>query len=130
VRPTLLAWVPAAAWAAFLFYMSSRPTLPVELASGLDKLAHFAAYLVLGALLAYATSRTGLHPAVAVMLGSLYGASDEIHQSFVPGRTAEVGDWVADTFGALAGVLLFLIVRRALPARSRGSRAEPETTRS
>ena len=45
---------------------------------------------------------------------SLYGISDEIHQSFVPFRDAEVSDVIADTIGAFSGVYLyqFLIVSR------------------
>jgi VanZ family protein len=40
------------------------------------------------------------------VIASLYGASDELHQSFIPGRSPEIGDWVADTLGALIAVLL------------------------
>lgn len=108
----LAAWGPAAAWAAFLFFMSSRSTLPVGLGSGLDKVAHFGAYFVLGFLLAHATTRLQRAPQVAIMLGLVYGFLDEFHQSFVPGRDASVGDWVADALGTVLGVLLFLFVRR------------------
>ena len=33
----------------------------------------------------------------------LYGVSDEVHQMFVPGRTAALDDVVADTIGAVVG---------------------------
>ena len=42
----------------------------------------------------------------AVGLTVLYGLSDEIHQRFVPGRVADVRDLMADTIGALVGVVL------------------------
>jgi VanZ family protein len=45
-----------------------------------------------------------------MLLGSLYGASDEVHQSFVPGRAADPLDWVADSAGAVAGVLVFNLI--------------------
>jgi VanZ family protein len=55
----------------------------------------------------------------SVLIASLYGASDELHQYFVPGRSAEVADWVADTLGALVAVLFAAWLfrsRRALKA--------------
>jgi VanZ family protein len=39
---------------------------------------------------------------------TLYGASDEIHQYFVPNRSSEVQDWLADAAGA---VLMVLIIK-------------------
>ena len=43
----------------------------------------------------------------AVAIASLYGFSDEFHQSFTPGRGVEFGDWVADTLGALMAVTIY-----------------------
>ncbi|MCX6954305.1 MAG: VanZ family protein [Verrucomicrobia bacterium] len=40
----------------------------------------------------------------AVLAASAYGVSDEFHQSFVPGRSVEVADWMADTLGAALAV--------------------------
>jgi VanZ family protein len=37
---------------------------------------------------------------------SLYGASDEWHQSFVPGRMVEVADWLADSIGGVIGAVV------------------------
>jgi VanZ family protein len=39
-------------------------------------------------------------------MASAFGASDEFHQAFVPGRTADVADWMADTLGAAIGALV------------------------
>ena len=45
---------------------------------------------------------------------SLYAASDELHQLFVPGREGKVTDWMFDSFGAVIGALLvFFILRHA-----------------
>ena len=101
-------WVPAAGWAAVLFLGSSRATLGVQLSGNQDKIAHFCAYLVLGLLLTRATAMLSIPAGVAVLVGWLYGVTDELHQSFVPGRSAELGDWVADALGVVVGVLLFL----------------------
>jgi hypothetical protein len=121
----LLVWVPAAIWAAFVFFLSSRETLPVDLSGGLDKVAHFGAYLVLGFLLAFGAYRMGLPLGLAILLGFAYGVLDELHQSTVPGRHADVGDWIADAAGTLAGVFLFVLVTRGRKASSRNARGEP-----
>jgi VanZ family protein len=55
-----------------------------------------------------------------VAAGSLYGASDEIHQGFVPGRSPEVWDWVADTLGSIAGVLAYFRFHRRRARAERG----------
>jgi len=99
------AWGPAALLMALIFAVSAQPRVPLPDVRNSDKVSHFAAYAVLGALLAYGGAQTGVGPVALVAAGSLYGASDEIHQGFVPGRSPEVWDWVADTLGALAGVL-------------------------
>jgi VanZ family protein len=36
----------------------------------------------------------------AALISALYGASDEIHQYFVPERSSEFLDWAADAIGA------------------------------
>ena len=109
-----VAWGPAATWAAVLFLVSSQPTLPVDLSSGLDKFAHFGAYLVFGFLATFGAtfSRASLWVAGAVCWG--YALSDELHQSFVPGRDASIGDWFADAAGSIAGILLYLLFLRLL----------------
>lgn len=104
----LAAWLPALAWAGAIFVLSSRPTLPApQLIPHADKAAHFVAYLVGGALLAHAVLASGAPLALAVALGWLYGASDEWHQSFVPGRSVDVFDWIADALGVMAGAYLY-----------------------
>jgi VanZ family protein len=121
VKRFLRRWGPALLWTALLFAVSSRSSLPVDLHSGSDKLAHFAAYAVLGVLLAFGQVRSGMRVLWPVVLGSLIGALDELFQSTVPGRSAEVGDWVADSLGAAFGVLLFHLWSR--PGTPRGEPA-------
>ena len=70
-----------------------------------DKLAHFIIYGIL-ALLLYRAFRMGQQhrPLTAVLLSilvaSIYGALDEYHQYFVPTRSTDLFDWLADTAGA------------------------------
>jgi len=100
----LRAWLPVVAWAALIFAFSSVPSLGTGLGTWdlvLRKLAHLTEYAILGALLARALTR----PALAVLLGSLYAVTDEIHQHFVPGRHAAWYDVLLDTAGVAVGVL-------------------------
>ena len=104
-----LLWIPAIAWAAMLFALSSQPVLPS--APGVnDKMAHALGYGLLGVLCLIGltegewrriTWRRGL---AAVALATVYGATDEFHQSFVPGRSPDVADLMADTVGAALAV--------------------------
>jgi VanZ family protein len=54
----------------------------------------------------------------AALIGSIYGATDEFHQRFVPHRSADAGDWMADTAGAVLGALLAWLVLRRWRARA------------
>ena len=56
-----------------------------------------------------------------IVVASAYGVTDEWHQTFVPGRSSTVSDWVADTLGALVSVLAVMAIARAA-ARRRGVR--------
>lgn len=117
MRDRIRAWGPPVAWAALIFAASSVPNLRPEAGvPGVDKVVHFGVYTVLGLVLARAAGRRAW---LAVLLGWAYGLSDEIHQMFVPGRTPEVADWVADAAGVLLG--LFLYHRWAARRAERGS---------
>jgi VanZ family protein len=110
-------WGPALLWTGILFAVSSQPTLPVDLVSGTDKLAHFAAYSVLGFLLARGQFHARLSVLWPLVIGSLIGGLDEIYQSTVSGRQMDLADWVADTLGVIAGVVVYHTVRRRIFSR-------------
>jgi VanZ family protein len=98
------AWLPVIAWAAVIFAFSSIPSLGTGLGTWdlvLRKLAHAGEYAVLGALLVRALRR----PLPAFAVAVLYAISDEVHQTFVPGREGTVLDVVVDATGAAVGVL-------------------------
>ena len=103
-------WLPVVAWAGLIFALSSIPDLGSGLGGWdlpLRKLAHAAEYGVLGALLLRATGRAGL----SLVLGALYALSDEIHQSFVPGRAGSPLDVALDTVGVACGIVIWQAVR-------------------
>ena len=74
---------------------------------------HFTAYALLGALFLRAFNITRIRHhlkliiILSIILSSLYGISDEIHQSFVPFRTADAMDALADIIGSITGVYLY-----------------------
>ncbi|MFK7988779.1 MAG: VanZ family protein [Sandaracinaceae bacterium] len=109
-----LAWTPAVAFMGLIWMVSSFDLGEVRLSAfpfG-DKGVHALEYGVLGFLVAHAASRTWPHRGLmrtmpfAVFVTVLFGLLDEIHQAFVPGRSSEVLDLVADSVGALGGALL------------------------
>ena len=107
-----LRWLPALAWMAGIFWLSSG-TLPstggIEIP---DKVAHFGAWLILGALAWWAAAPFGRTQAtlLAVVVSAAYGAADEFHQWFVPGRSSDVRDWLADAAGAACAVVLLALI--------------------
>ena len=77
------------------------------------KLAHFSIYTVVGILLMSFIStyklKEGIRIIVSLVIGIIYAASDEIHQSFVPGRSPQITDVMIDTMGVLLGILLVML---------------------
>jgi VanZ family protein len=126
----VLPWLPAVAWAATIYWLSSRPTVPAPEIPNVDKLAHFGAYAVLGALLAFAAHRTRTPLVVAILLGVLYGASDEIHQMYVPGRSPDVLDWAADAAGVITACYLYTRWRSRRAAAERAAGGEASFSRA
>jgi VanZ family protein len=114
----------AAAWAGGVFWASSQPgwiLLPHPFFSH-DKLLHALAY-ALGAALVFGAlgpARLGtLRAAVlAAAVAGAYGATDEWHQSYVPGRSADPLDLAADVLGAAAGAGLAAALAAARARRA------------
>ena len=102
-------WGPVIIYMAVIFYLSSlqQPPLPPGLS---DKPAHAFGYLGFGVVIARALGG-GLPPRVrlrqaliGLALASFYGMTDEMHQHFVPGRTADIADWYSDSIGSAIGL--------------------------
>ncbi|HET6764806.1 MAG TPA: VanZ family protein [Longimicrobiaceae bacterium] len=127
----MAAWLPVAALTGAIFYVSSLSTVPTPEIPGFDKVEHFATYALLAWLSCRAFAATGMDARWGVVLASFYGLSDELHQAFVPGRSSDVFDWVADTAGGAAALFLYLRhTRRAPPsAAADGERAHVPVSR-
>jgi VanZ family protein len=105
--------LPLIAYAVVIFLLSSLTGLPgsLKLFTVQDKVLHFLEFSILGWLLWQSARRwrislPKLSLLIAVLLlGAVYAASDEFHQSYVPGRDCHILDWTADTVGLAAGAL-------------------------
>jgi len=97
--------LPALAYMGLIFYVSSLSFLPAPISfNGVDKVEHLGEYGVLDGLLMVG----GFNPLAAAVVSSVYGASDEFHQSFVPNRDCSFWDWTADTTGAALVSLMWI----------------------
>ncbi len=90
------------------------------------KSAHFFAYFVLALLAFNAVRRSGARGGKAYLtafaIAALYAASDEFHQSFVPGRGPAVTDVFIDSAGAATALFICWLVLRSsvkMPGRIR-----------
>lgn len=112
--------LPLVLYCAVMYYISSLPSPPTPdlgFEWG-DKIVHAGAFGLMG-LFAIRAARwfgEGKTLAMWIFFGVLfciaYAALDELHQSYVPGRDADVMDWVADVVGALlAGGAVWLAAR-------------------
>ena len=85
----------------------------------IDKVIHLGAYFVMGILAWRAFIPRYPNPVLLTLLFcSIYGISDEWHQSFINGRSPEIADWVADTVGGALAVIFmknFLADYRLIP---------------
>ncbi len=78
------------------------------------KAAHFSIYAVVGVLIMSFVSTYKLllwkKFFISICVGLFYAISDEYHQSFVPGRSAELRDVLIDTTGVIVGILIVLMI--------------------
>ena len=107
-------WILPLAVAAAIVWLSSRPSYPmgISLPPPWDKLGHFSAFALLAAVLelGFRRNRHDLplyrRHLLVFALVALFGATDEWHQSFVPGRDCDLFDWMADALGGGFGLAL------------------------
>jgi hypothetical protein len=126
-----------------IFYTSSLPGDEIHLPPFRfsDKAVHFAAYAVLGLLIALrmalragaaygpvadrGSSGPGRWDFAGMAIGALYGVGDEIHQLFVPQRMFDYSDMAADFLGVTAGIWIGLNLLRSKRAATAHS-SEPD----
>ncbi len=124
-------WVLSAVCMAVIFYFSSR-TATVSTGQSnvfvqwlinlfgeselwvfiVRKSAHCLEFTGLAFLLGWAVlfTKGKTNIIIPFLIASLYGVSDEVHQLFVEGRSCEFRDWAIDSFGAILGIIGFIII--------------------
>lgn len=141
----VLSWLLVIGIAAVIFFMSSRNANELNHETGVvsaiktwlmqqasmffghpvdvSPIGHFTEFCLLGASLVNALRwHMPLQQSVgaAIILGSLYGITDEIHQLFVPGRSCDPADWLVDTIATIVGALIIsLFVRQRLERKGK-----------
>lgn len=108
----IVLWLAVVIWLGGIFYLSHQAAPLGVTASPREAIAvHLGLYAALALLLqvALGVQRPGRWAVAVVALTALYGASDELHQAFVTGRTASWADIGLDAAGAALGVALALI---------------------
>ena len=105
------AWTAVGLWLVLQLTLTSLPgnDIPVSTPHPIDWIGHFGMYFGLGFLMARAGVLRGWsvrRMAVVAALLSVFGALDELHQLFIPGRDCELGDWIVDSLGGAGGVLV------------------------
>ncbi|MGB5287543.1 MAG: VanZ family protein [Ignavibacteriaceae bacterium] len=120
-RKVWLVYIPLFVYWLVLFTATSLPAYNLPKLGLSDKINHLVAYFLLAILLnltlIYQRKSRFLFERAAIatfIICLLYGAVDEIHQMFVPGRFAEILDWVADGSGAILGVFLVYFLKNKL----------------
>ncbi|RMD47914.1 MAG: hypothetical protein D6830_07930 [Ignavibacteria bacterium] len=120
-RKRELVYIPLWIYWAILLTLTSLPsTTFIDTFRFSDKIKHFGAYAILGLLLSLASYFQSKWEILskyfwsgAVIIASVYGMLDEIHQMFIPNRSAEILDWVADFTGAMfGGLIIYLFIRK------------------
>lgn len=114
----LLRWGPVIGWMGVIFYLSHQP------ATSLEKMlpffnrffpwmesfnwGHFLAYFILALCMLLALGTRFNHwkgKVVVVIICTLYGMTDEVHQLFVEGRHFDLVDIRNDAIGAMLAML-------------------------
>lgn len=132
----LVYWILVLVWCGMIYHVTSSPAATSSNTSSiikketkaspksvhkmdfiLRKSAHVTLFGVLALLLLFALGSQKGAPLLAWFLASLYGATDEIHQIYVPDRTPSITDVGIDSIGALIALLLFLRVRKLVMNR-------------
>ena len=115
-------WLAPALWAIVVLLSSSLPMPPIVAPVGTDKGVHGVLYFGLGflsgrALLLGKNARVW-HLLVLVLGLLAFGMLDEVHQRWIPGRTADRADWAADAVGSVVGLAASVAVTRSRRRRA------------
>jgi len=113
--------LPAVLWALLIFIVSSLVVKvpPIErFGEWTDEFYHVVEYSIFGFFLARSFAHSSVEGfrnnvfLISFFIAAFYGVTDEIHQTFVPGREGAWLDAAADAVGAFLGTLVFCFLAR------------------
>jgi hypothetical protein len=118
-------WLPPILWACLIFISSSRTVPGTSEIHWQDffvkKTAHIIVYAILSLLMyrgflksGYDNKKAGY---LAILTSVLYGATDEFHQSFTPGREPTLRDVIFDTIGAALAIYFIWKLLHKMPKK-------------
>ena len=117
----VLVYVPLALYWIILFTATTLPGNQLPNLGISDKIEHFSAFFILSILLNLALlfqrkSKLFFRYAalLTIIICLLYGAVDEIHQLIIPGRSADIRDWFADSTGVFLGVFILNLIKNLI----------------
>lgn len=92
-----------------LFHYGAQPIAVGLFATPTDKIAHAGVFGLLAMMLWFVFDRR--YPWLVISLVAMTGAADEVQQLFLPGRSADIADWIADVSGACLPILVLMAGR-------------------
>ena len=117
-----LFFIPAALYYALIFYLSSRSyDIKIDILF-FDKVIHIVEFALLGLFLSFGyfmslKSSLTMKAVLTICTGIILGSLDEFHQYFIPRRSIEFFDVIADAIGILSGLLLYYYFSRSVKGK-------------
>lgn len=118
----VLFFIPAAFYYVLIFFLSSRSyEIKIDILF-FDKGVHLVEFAFLGFLLSFGyfislKSSLRIKAILTFSSGILLGSLDELHQYFVPNRSSEILDVIADAIGILIGLFVYFHFSRTVKAK-------------
>jgi len=120
-RKVWLVYIPLVLYWIIIFTATTLPGPQLPDLHLSDKIEHFSAFFILAVMLNLALiyQRKSFllfkyAALVTIIICLFYAAIDELHQMFIPGRFADIRDWLADSTGVVLGVLILNFVKNLL----------------
>ncbi len=136
---SILAWAAVVIWMAVIFLFSNQssddsgrlsyglaeklillidsqagPEIIGQAEASLRNLAHGCTFFILAVLVSWSFTEIAIenirNALLTFVINAIYAASDEIHQSFVPGRASQWSDFFIDTAGIILAILIFQLI--------------------
>lgn len=117
IMKRMIYFIPWVLYSLIIIYLSHQERvefIDTSFVMG-DKILHFLGYFFYGLTIQFALINSTNYKdskffITVIIIGSIFGASDEFHQYFISGRSSELLDWLADTLGVASSLLLKNII--------------------